>query len=161
MTMTALDITTPADEPVILTSRFFKAPPALIFEAWTTPKHLRNWWGPRALELVTCDVDLRVGGSYRFVHRAPDGQEFAFSGEYLEIDPPHRLVATWVWEGMPDDVAVETLILEAVEGGTIVRSEARHTTLAARNQHIENGMEGGMVETYERLDELVASLQKR
>jgi uncharacterized protein YndB with AHSA1/START domain len=161
MTTTALDITAPADDPVILTSRFFKAPPELIFDAWTNPEHLPNWWGPRALEMVVCEVDLRVGGAWRFVHRAPDGQEFAFSGEYLEVDPPHRLVATWVWEGMPDDIAVETLTLEAVDGGTIARSEARHTTLAARNQHIENGMEGGMIETYERLDELVTARQSR
>jgi uncharacterized protein YndB with AHSA1/START domain len=106
-----------------------------------------------------CEVDLRVGGSWRFVHRAPDGQEFAFYGECREIDRPNRLVATWVWEGMPDDEAIETLTLEAVEGGTLVRSEARHTTLAARDQHIENGMESGMIETYQRLDELVDSLQ--
>jgi uncharacterized protein YndB with AHSA1/START domain len=159
MTTTALDITTPADEPVIITSRFFKAPPELIFDAWTNPKHLANWWGPRRLELVGCDVDLRVGGAWRFVSRAPDGQEFAFRGEYLEVDQPHRLVATWIWEGMPDDVAVETLTLEAVDGGTMVHSEARHTTLAARDQHVENGMEGGLTESYKRLDELVESLQ--
>ena len=159
MTTTALDIVTPADEPVVLTSRFVKAPPALVFAAWTTPEHLRNWWGPRHLELVGCDVDLRVGGTWRFVSRAPDGQEFAFHGEYLEIDPPHRLVATWCWEGMPDDVAIETLTLEAVDGGTMVRGEARHSSVAARDQHVENGMEGGMTETYERLDELVARVQ--
>ena len=157
MTTTALDIITPADDPVILTSRFVQAPPDLVFRAWTEPEHLGNWWGPRRLEMVVCDVDLRVGGSWRFVHRVPDGQEFAFYGEYLEVDPPHRLVTTWCWEGMPEDVAVETLILEAVEGGTMVRGEARHSTIAARDQHIENGMEGGMIETFERLDELVAS----
>ena len=156
MTTTALDITTPADAPVIISTRFVKAPPELVFDAWTKPEHLRNWWGPRRLELVQCDVDLRVGGAWRFVHRAPDGQEFAFYGEYLEVDRPNKLVATWCWEGMPEDVVIETLTLEAVDGGTIVRGVARHTTLEARDQHIENGMEGGMIETYERLDELVA-----
>ncbi len=159
MTTTALDITTPADDPVIITRRFVKAPPALVFDAWTNPKHIPNWWGPRGLEMVTCDIDLRVGGRWRFVHRTPDGREFAFCGEYLEVGPPNRLVSTWIWEGMPDDVAIETLTLEAVEGGTMVIGEARHSTLAARDQHIENGMEGGMIETYERLDELVESLR--
>jgi uncharacterized protein YndB with AHSA1/START domain len=157
MTTTALDITTPTDEPVIITRRFVKASPELVFDAWTKPEHLRNWWGPRGLDMTTCEVDLRVGGGWRFVHRAPDGQEFAFYGEYLEIERPNRLVATWTWEGMPDDQAIETLTLVAVDGGTMVIAEARHTTLAARDQHIENGMEGGMIETYERLDEWVAS----
>jgi uncharacterized protein YndB with AHSA1/START domain len=155
MTTTALDITTPADEPVIRTRRFVKASPDLVFEAWTNPDHLRNWWGPRRLEMVVCEVDLRVGGGWRFVHRAPDGQEFAFYGKYLEVDPPNRLVATWTWEGMPDDEAIETLVLEAVAGGTMVCGEARHKNIADRDQHIENGMESGMTETYERLDELV------
>jgi len=155
MTATALDITAPADEPVIYTRRFVKAPPELIFDAWTNPEHLRKWWGPRRLDMVVCEVDLRVGGSWRFVHRAPDGQEFAFYGKYLDVDAPNRLVATWTWEGMPDDEAIQTLVLEVVDGGTMVCSEARHQSIADRDQHLENGMEGGMIETYERLDELL------
>ena len=155
MTTTALDMTVPTDEPVIRTRRFVKAPPELVFDAWTKPEHLRKWWGPRRLEMVVCEVDLQVGGSWRFVHRAPDGQEFAFYGVYREIDRPSRLVATWTWAGMPDDEAIQTLTLEAVDGGTMVHSEARHKTIAERDQHIENGMEQGMIETYERLDEFL------
>ena len=108
--------------------------------------------------MVVCEVDLRVGGSWRFVHRTPDGQEFAFYGEYLEVDPPNRLVATWTWEGMPDDEAIQTLVLEVVDGGTMVCSEARHQSIADRDQHLENGMERGMIETYERLDELISEM---
>ena len=87
MTTTQLVIETPADTPEIRTRRFVKAPPALVFEAWTTAEHLREWWGPRNLQIVLCEVDLRVGGGYRIVHRAPDGQEFGFHGDYREIDP--------------------------------------------------------------------------
>lgn len=159
MTTAALEIETPADQPVIHSRRFVKAPPALVFDAWTTAEHLRNWWGPRRLEIVLCEVDLRVGGGYRIVHRAPDGQEFAFHGEYREIDPPKRLVSTFVFEGMPDDEAVETLTLEEVEGGTMVHGLTVHTSLAARDGHMASGMEAGMRETFERLDELVARLQ--
>lgn len=159
MTTTQLEIRTPADEPVIHTKRFVAAPPALVFDAWTKAEHLRNWWGPRRLEIVECDVDLRVGGGYRIVHRAPDGQEFGFHGEYREIDPPKRLVSTFVFEGMPDHEAVETLTLEEVEGGTMVHGLTVHASLEARDGHVASGMESGMRETFERLDELVARLQ--
>lgn len=102
----ALEFTTPPDEPVIRFRRFFKAPPALVFETWTDPGHRRDWWGPRMLELVVCEVDL--GGSYRYVLRAPDGQERGLHGEYREIDTPHRLASTFVLEVAPGNEAVET-----------------------------------------------------
>jgi uncharacterized protein YndB with AHSA1/START domain len=73
MTKAKLEVIAPADEPVIITHRFINASPALVFEAWTTPEHMRQWIGPRQLTMVACEVDLRVGGRYRFVHRAPDG----------------------------------------------------------------------------------------
>jgi uncharacterized protein YndB with AHSA1/START domain len=156
MSTATMEITIPADQPTIEVRRFFKAPPELVFAAYTDPKHLPNWWGPRRLDLVVCDVDLRVGGSYRFVHRAPDGQEFGFHGTYREVDAPHRLVATFVFEGMPDDEAVGTTNFEAVAGGTMLRDVTRHLSIEARDQHVANGMESGMVESYERLDELLA-----
>jgi uncharacterized protein YndB with AHSA1/START domain len=159
MTATSFEINAPAGEPVITSRRFIKAPPSLVFAAWTTPEHLRRWWGPRRLELSVCEIDLRVGGGYRFVHRAPDGQEFAFHGEYREIDPPHRMVTTFVYEGAPDDVAVETLELEECDGGTLMRSTSVHSSVEARDMHIASGMEGGMTESYEQLDELMALLQ--
>jgi uncharacterized protein YndB with AHSA1/START domain len=159
MTTTTLEITIPADEPVIAVRRFVKAPPDLVFDAWTKPEHLSRWWGPRRLELVVCEVDLRVGGGYRMVHRAPDGQEFGFHGEYREIDPPHRLVSTFVYEGAPDHMAVETLTLEAMDGGTLLHTSTVHDSTEARDMHVASGMEEGMTESHERLDELLASLQ--
>ena len=120
---------------------------------------MRRWLGPRTFEMVSCDVDLRVGGTYRYVHRAPDGQEYGFHGEYREIDAPRRLVATFVFEPMPDHEAVDTLTMEEVDGGTLVTTTTRHASFEARDGHVAGGMETGMSEGYERLDALVATLQ--
>jgi uncharacterized protein YndB with AHSA1/START domain len=153
------EIITPPEEPLIITHRFLKAPPALVFEVLTTPEHLRHWWGPRRLELSLCELDLRVGGTYHFVHRAPDGQEFSFRGEYRVIDPPHRLSNTFIWDGAPDHEAVETIELEAKDGGTWLTSTTVHDSVASRDMHVANGMEEGITDSYERMAELVARLQ--
>jgi uncharacterized protein YndB with AHSA1/START domain len=159
MTSPKLEIETPADEPVITFRRFVKAPPKLVFQAYTEPELLKQWWGPRYLELTVCEIDLRVGGSYRFVHRAPDGQEFGFHGEYREIDAPHRLVNTFVFEGVPDHEALDTVVFEEVDGGTMVVGRSVHDSIDARNMQVASGMEQGMIETYDRLDALVGSQQ--
>src|SRR5262245_53222787 len=82
----------------IVLTRAFNAPRHLVFDAFTKAHHVARWWGPRYLTLAVCEIDLRVGGAYRFVQRAPDGDEFAFSGVYREIVPPERLVYTFVFE---------------------------------------------------------------
>ena len=159
MTTKETEIETPAGEPVIRVRRFFKAPPELVYKACTEADYIRRWMGPRHLEVSECQVDQRVGGTWRLVHRAPDGAEFVFYGELLELDPPRRRVGTFVWEGAPEDEAVETMELEAVEGGTLLTTTMVHSSVAARDMHVANGMEGGVVESYERLDELVAEEQ--
>jgi uncharacterized protein YndB with AHSA1/START domain len=161
MTMTDMtnEIDIPADEPVINVRRFFKAPPELVYRALTQPEYIRRWFGPRRLEITECEADLRVGGTWRIVRRAPEGTELVFGGTYLELDPPHRRVGTFRWEGAPEHEAVETFEVTAVEGGTLLTSTMRHRSLEARDMHVANGMESGMVESYERLDELVAAAQ--
>ncbi len=159
MNSTELRVSTPVDEPVVRFQRFVKAPPALVFEVWTDPEHLRHWWGPRALTLIVREIDLRVGGTYRFVSRAPDGREFSFHGVYREIEPPHLLVSTFVYEGLPDNEVVETVTFEPVEGGTLISSLSVHASLAARDTHVATGMEGGLMESHHRLDELLGSMQ--
>ncbi len=159
MTTSKLEVIAPAHEPIIVTHRFIKAPAALIFKAWTTPEHLKQWLGPRELQMVSCEVDLRVGGGYRYVHRAPDGQEYGFHGSYLEIDPPHRMVCTFVFEMFPQNEAIDTLTLEEKDGGTLVTTHSRHPSLEARNGHLAGGMERGMSDGYERLEELARRLQ--
>ena len=162
MTKAKLEVIAPADEPVIITHRFIAASPALVFEAWTKPEHMRQWIGPRQLTMVACEVDLRVGGRYRFVHRAPGGQEYGFSGKYLEIDRPHRMVCTSVFEMTPEHEAVETLTLVAKDGGTLITTHTRHGSIAARDGHLSNGgMEAGMTDGYERLEDLLSRMEGR
>ena len=158
MTTSRLEVIAPANEPVIITHRFIKASPELLFKIWTTPEHLKNWMGPRQMEMISCEVDLRVGGSYRYVHRAPDGQEYGFHGKYLEIEAPHRMVCTSVFELFPQAEAVDTLTLEAKDGGTLVTTHTRHASMEARDGQISGGMERGMSEGYERLEALVQKL---
>jgi uncharacterized protein YndB with AHSA1/START domain len=149
---------TPDGQPTVEVRRFVKAPPELLFEVWTKPEHIRNWWGPARLATIECEIDLRVGGQWRCVHQAPDGQTFAFYGEYLDVDAPHGFTRTWTWEGMPDEPAVESVHFEPVDGGTVVHGTATHPSIEARDQHIANGMEEGMADTYRRMIELVATL---
>ena len=155
MTTHKLEVIAPADEPIIITHRFIKAPPELIFEMWTTPKHMKNWLGPRELEMTSCEVDLRVGGGYHYVHRAPDGTEYGFHGKYLEIERPYRMVCTFVFELMPQHEAVDTLTLEPRDGGTLITTHTRHASIEARDGHLKGGMEAGMSVGYERLEELI------
>ncbi len=159
MSSRKLEVIADPNEPTIITRRTVDAPRALVFDCWTKPEHMRRWLGPRALTMISCEVDLRVGGGYRYVHRAPDGQEYAFRGEYREIVRPERLVATFVFELFPEAEALETLTLEETNGKTLVTTHTLHRTLQARDGHLNSGMEAGMVEGYGRLDELLAALQ--
>jgi uncharacterized protein YndB with AHSA1/START domain len=158
MTNAPTEIEIPAGEPVIIVRRFFKAPPDVVFRACTEPEYLRRWFGPGRLEVSECIADLRVGGTWRIVHRAPDGTEFAFHGEFRELDPPRRRVATFVYEGAPDHEAVETFALEPVDGGTLLTTTAVHDSVEARDMHVASGMEQGMRESLDRLDELVTEM---
>ena len=151
------EIEIPADEPVIHVRRLFKAPPELVFKALTEPEYVRRWFGPRALEITESEADLRVGGTWRVVHRAPDGTEFVFGGTFLELDAPHKRVGTFRWEGAPEHEAVETFEITAVEGGSLLTSTMRHESIEARDMHVANGMEYGLRESYERFDELLAA----
>ncbi len=153
------EVVTPPDEPIVEVRRFLGAPPELVWRACCEPELLRRWWGPRRLENVECTIDLRAGGSWRVVQRAPDGGEFAFHGEYLELDPPSRRVSTWVYEGEPESQATETLVLEGVDGGTMLTLTSVHDSVAVRDLHVASGMEEGIVDSYARMDELIAELE--
>ena len=154
-----LEIIAEPGEPTIITRRVVDAPRELVWDVFTKPEYLKRWWGPRTLTLITCEVDLRVGGGYRFVQRAPDGQEFGFHGEYRQIIRPERIVNTFVFELMPDHEALQTLVLEERDGKTTVTSTTLHTTVEDRDAHLASGMEAGLRDTYVRLDELLATVQ--
>jgi uncharacterized protein YndB with AHSA1/START domain len=154
-----LEIIAEPGTPTIITRRVVNAPRELVWDVFTKPEYLKRWWGPRTLTLVVCEVDLRVGGGYRFVQRAPDGQEFGFHGEYREIIRPERIVNTFVFELMPDHEALQTLVLEEHDAKTTVTSTTLHKTFEDRDAHLASGMDAGLRDTYVRLDELLAADQ--
>ncbi len=162
MTSRRLEIIAEPGKPYFSTRGVVDAPRALVFDAFTSPEYLKRWLGPRRLTMVSCESDLRADGRYRFVYRATDGQEFAFSGKYLEIVRPSHIVRTFVYESVPSDEAIETLTLEESEGKTTIATTSLHKTVEGRDGHLANGrMETGMTESYARLDELLAALQTR
>jgi uncharacterized protein YndB with AHSA1/START domain len=153
-----LELVAEPGKPTIVTRRVVAAPRALVFDAFTKPEHLRRWMGPRALAMVSCVSDLRVGGAWRMVYRGPDGKEFGFHGEFREVVRPERIVRTFVFEPFPDQQAVETFTLDEKDGKTTVTTLTVHKTLEGRDGHLNHGMEVGMTEGYARLDELLVSL---
>jgi uncharacterized protein YndB with AHSA1/START domain len=162
VTSRKLEVIAPPDKPTITTRRVFDAPRELVFDAWTKSEHLVRWLGPRRLTWVVCEIDLRVGGGYRWVQRAPDGREYAFHGVYKEIVRPEKLVTTFVFELFPDDEAIDTITLEERDGKTIATTFSVYKTLKARDGMLANGrMEVGMTEGYEKLDDLLAEFRKR
>jgi uncharacterized protein YndB with AHSA1/START domain len=153
MNLSQLVLEVPADKPLIIWQRLVAAPPELVFDAWTKPEHLRHWWGPRWLQLTICEVDLRVGGGYRFVQRSLDGTEHGFHGSYLEIDRPRRLVSTVLYAGSPKREAIDTVDFEPVADGTLLHGRSEHDSIETRDAHLAIGMERGMTDTLDRLDE--------
>ena len=158
MTTRLLEIEVPPGEPAVVFRRFVDAPPGLVFAVWTEPEHLRNWWGPRQYELLVCESDPRAGGSYRFVQRAPDGQEHTFHGVYREVDRPRRLVRTFVYAGTPQDEAVETLTFRPDGHGTVITSTSVFPSFAARDFYTQAGMESGLRESHQRLDDWLEAI---
>jgi uncharacterized protein YndB with AHSA1/START domain len=152
-------VTLPSDREIRIT-RQFDAPAALVFKAWTTPELVKRWWGFETSEWLVCDIDLRVGGSWRYLTREADGTEVGFHGEYRAIEAPRRLVSTEVFEGFPDAAAVDTLVFEERAGVTTMTVTVLHTTQEHRDGHIASGMETGMQVSMNRLEDVVAGLNR-
>ena len=151
-------VTLPSDTEILIT-RTFDAPADLVFKAYTTPDLVRRWWGFETSEWVTCDIDLRVGGTWRFVTKEANGMEVGFHGEYREIDRPHRLVATEAFEGVPDpdaNAALNILTLAESDGATTLSLLCRYPDQQTRDMVVASGMEGGLQVSYNRLEDLVA-----
>jgi uncharacterized protein YndB with AHSA1/START domain len=150
-------VTTPTDREIHI-ERVFDAPRDKVFAAFTNPELIPEWWGPRGTTTIVDEMDVRPGGNWRFVGRSADGSETAFRGTYREITPPERIVQTFEWEGMPGHVSVETAVFEDLGDRTrLVATSLFHTT-EERDGMLHSGMEGGMNETYDRLDEVLARL---
>jgi uncharacterized protein YndB with AHSA1/START domain len=151
-------VSTPSDTDIRLT-RLFDAPRALVFEAMTRPEHIRRWWGQlgEGYSVPVCEVDLRVGGKWRFVNRHPKG-EVAFHGVYREITAPERLVYTELMEPFPD-ASLVTCVLTEERGKTHMSVTASYPSKQVRDMVLSSGMERGAALSYDRLEELARELQ--
>ena len=145
-------------EDQILITREFAAPKHLVYEAFTTPEHVRRWWSANRGEVTVADIDLRVGGTWRYAMVTEDGFEVAFHGEYREIVPNERIVSTEVFEGMPDAEAVNTMTLTEENGRTTLTILVQHQSKEHRDAHIESGMEAGLQDALDLLEHVAISL---
>ena len=151
-------VTLPTDKQILI-EREFDAPKELVYKAYTTPELIKRWWAGKRGEVTLVEVDLRVGGGWRYVMNASSGDfEVGFHGEYREIVPNERLVSTEVYEGMPDAEALDTLTLTEENGRTKLSILVEHQKQEHRDGHIESGMEGGMQESMDALEEVAKSL---
>jgi uncharacterized protein YndB with AHSA1/START domain len=153
-------VTTPADRE-IRTERVFDAPRDRVFSTYIDPQLIPEWWGPRDTVAVVDEMDVRPGGSWRFVVRSADGSETGFRGVFREVTPPERIVQTFEWEGMPGHVSIDTATFEDLGDRTKVTTSSLFHTTEERDGMLGSGMEGGLNETYARLDELLARLVTR
>ena len=147
-------VTLPSDVEILVT-REFDAPAELVFDAWTTPDVVKRWWAGDRGVVTEAQIDLRVGGSWRWVMVANGGFEVAFSGEYREIDRPHRLVRTEVFELVPDAEGLSTTTFEESDGVTTMRVLTRFPNQEHRDAAIASGMEGGLQAALDHLEELL------
>ena len=146
-------------ETQILITREFDAPRHLVYKAYTTPELIKRWWSGDRGKVTSAEVDLRVGGRWRYVMTANEGFEVAFHGEFREIVPNERIVSTEVYEGMPDGEALDTTTFEEVGGRTLLTTLMQLASKADRDAVISSGMEGGMQEAMDHLEEVAASLR--
>jgi uncharacterized protein YndB with AHSA1/START domain len=154
-------VTLPTDTQILIT-REFEAPKHLVYRAWTTPELVKRWWHANRGEVTLAEIDLRVGGMWRYVSRSEDGFEVGFHGEYREIVPNERLVTTEVYEGIPDAeerAALDTLTLTESDGRTTLTVLVEHPTKEGRDAHINSGMEAGMQDAMDLLEEVAVSLR--
>lgn len=151
------EITLDPDVPLVRIVREFDAPPEKVFRAHADPELFRRWNGPRGMETRIDHHDCRTGGSYRYV-LTRDGEEYAFRGCFHDVRPGELIVQTFTWEGMPDGVALEKIAFEDLgDGRTRLMATSLVDSFEDRNAFVASGMETGVVEGYERLDEVLAA----
>ncbi len=153
-----LSITQPSDTELLMT-RVFDAPRALVFETMSKPEYIRRWWGcMEGMTMTVCDVDFRVGGKYRFVSRMADGNEFGFSGEYKDIAVPSKITNTEIFDPFPDSPALCQMTLEERDGKTYYANLIKHDSKAARDAHVQSGMEYGAGLSLDEIEAIARSL---
>jgi uncharacterized protein YndB with AHSA1/START domain len=153
-------VTLPADHQILIT-REFNAPKRLVWKAYTTPELIKRWWSGEKGSVTTAEVDLRVGGKWRYVMTANQGFEVAFRGEYREIVPDDRLVNTEIFEGIPDPddhAGLVTVTLTEKDGRTFMEMLCEYRDMTDRDAVVESGMESGMQESMDALEKVALSL---
>jgi uncharacterized protein YndB with AHSA1/START domain len=153
-------VTLPTDKQILIT-RTFQAPKHLVYKAYTTPELIKRWWGGDRGEVTIAEVDLRVGGMWRYVMTANGGFEVAFHGQYREIVPNERIVSTEIFEGMPEGEAVSTVTLAEENGRTTLTNLSEYPSKSIRDAVINSGMEGGMQESMDHLEQVALSLRQQ
>jgi uncharacterized protein YndB with AHSA1/START domain len=157
VTTRSATVTLPTDEQILIT-REFDAPKELVYKAYTTPELVRRWWHAKRGEMTVADIDLSVGGTWRYVMVTPDGFEVGFHGEFREIVPNERIVTTEVYEGMPDAEALDTVTFTEADGRTTLTILVEHARKEHRDAHIESGMEDGLQDALDLLEQVAVEL---
>ncbi len=150
----------PGKQEMVIT-REFDAPRELVFKAVTDPKLVPQWWGPRYLSTEVDKMDVRPGGQWRFINRDAEGNEYAFHGVYHEVLAPSRVIDTFEFEGLPETghVVLETIKFEDLPGGrTRLIAQSVFQSVADRDGALQSGMESGVNDTYDRLEELLKKM---
>ena len=156
-TTNSAKVTLPTDTQILIT-REFDAPRHLVWKAYTTPDLIARWWGGSHGKVTSAEVDLRVGGSWRYVLAANEGFEVAFHGEYRDIAAPDRLVNTEIYEGAPEGVGVVTTTFTESGGRTTMTQLCEYGSRQVRDAVIDSGMESGMQESMDALEQVAVSL---
>ena len=154
-------VTLPADDQILIT-REFNAPKELVYKAWTTPELVKRWWSGQRGEVTLAEIDLRVGGKWRYVMVAHGGMEVGFHGEYREIVPNERIVSTEAYEGVPEpdaNATLNTLTLTEADGRTTLEILVEAPSKEIRDVIIDSGMETGMQEAMDLLEQVAISLR--
>jgi len=151
-------VTLPTDEQILIV-REFDAPRRLVWRAWTTPELVRRWWSAKRGEVTGVEIDLRVGGAWRYAMVTDGGFEVAFHGVYREIVPEERIVSTEVYEGMPEAEALDTVTFAEEEGRTTLTILVQHASRRDRDAHVESGMEDGLQDALDLLEGVAAPLR--
>jgi uncharacterized protein YndB with AHSA1/START domain len=155
-TMSGATIVSTPSEREIVSERIYDAPRERVWATYTNPELIPRWWGPRRMTTVVDEMDVRVGGKWRFITREPNGQEIGFGGAYREVTPLQRIVQTFEWDGMPGQAIVETASFEDLSERTKVTVVSLFQTTEERDGMLQSGMEKGMTESHERFTELLA-----
>jgi uncharacterized protein YndB with AHSA1/START domain len=157
-------VTLPTDEQILIT-RAFDAPKHLVYKAFTTPELVKRWWNAKRGEVTLAEIDLRVGGKWRYVMVTEDGVEVGFHGEYREIVPNERIVSTEVYEGLPEGVSeedgatVNTATFTDADGRTTLTILVQATSKVSRDAIIDSGMEAGLQDALDLLEQVAVSLR--